>query len=69
MSGTGNCYDSAPMESFFHTLKNELMLRDVIDSRAETKATIFEYIEIYYNKKGLHSSLKYKTPEEVFLTK
>ena len=68
MSGTGNCYDNAPMESFFHTLKNELMLRDVINSRAETRATIFEYIEIYYNKKRLHSSLRYRTPEEVFLT-
>ena len=69
MSGTGNCYDNAPMESFFHTLKNELLLRDVIDSKYRTRITIFEYLEFYYNKKRLHSSLKYKTPDEVYLNK
>lgn len=69
MSGSGNCYDNAPMESFFHTLKNELLLKKSIDSKYLTRITIFEYIEFYYNKKRLHSSLKYRTPDEVFFNK
>ena len=66
MSSTGNCYDNAPMESFFHSLKNELFLRNGIGTKTQARATIFEYIEFYYNKKRLHSSLKYRTPDEVF---
>ena len=66
MSGAGNCYDNAPMESFFKTLKAEIVLADCIDTKRATRAMIFEYIEIYYNKKRLHSSLKYRTPDEVF---
>lgn len=66
MSGRGNCYDNAPMESFFHTLKNELLLSGKLETRYKTRIAIFEYIEIYYNKKRLHSSLKYKTPDEVY---
>lgn len=69
MSGRGNCYDNAPMESFFHTLKNELLLSGKLETRYKTRIAIFEYIEIYYNKKRLHSSLKYKTPDEVYNSK
>lgn len=69
MSGRGNCYDNAPMESFFHTLKNELLLSGKLKTRYKTRITIFEYIEIYYNKKRLHSSLKYRTPDEVYNSK
>lgn len=68
MSGKGNCYDNAPMESFFHTLKRELYLRNIITSKYQTRVMIFEYIEFYYNKKRLHSSLKYRTPDEVFFS-
>ncbi|MHC1737128.1 MAG: IS3 family transposase [Ignavibacteriaceae bacterium] len=68
ISGTGNCYDNAPMESFFHTLKNELLIKKAIDSKLSTRLMIFEYIEFYYNKKRLHSSLKYRTPDEVFFS-
>lgn len=66
MSNRGNCYDNAPMESFFHTLKNELLLSGKLETRYKTRIAIFEYIEIYYNKKRLHSSLKYRTPDEVY---
>lgn len=69
MSGKGNCYDNAPMESFFHTLKNELLLSGKLERRYMTRIAIFEYIEIYYNKKRLHSSLKYRTPDEVYNSK
>jgi transposase InsO family protein len=66
MSSKGNCYDNAPMESFFHSLKNELFMRYVIGTKSQTRSAIFEYIEFYYNKKRLHSSLKYRTPDQVF---
>ena len=69
MSGRGNCYDNAPMESFFHTLKNELLLSGKLETRYKTRIAVFEYIEIYYNKKRLHSSLNYKTPDEVYNSK
>jgi transposase InsO family protein len=66
MSGRGNCYDNAPMESFFHTLKNELVITRKYESKYLTRIAIFEYIELYYNKRRLHSSLKYKTPDEMY---
>lgn len=69
MSRSGNCYDNAPIESFFHTLKNELILSGKLVSRYLTRIVIFEYIEVYYNKKRLHSSLKYRTPDEVYFAK
>ncbi|TFB12621.1 IS3 family transposase [Candidatus Marinimicrobia bacterium MT.SAG.4] len=56
MSGKGNCYDNAVMESFFGTSH--------FDTRGEAKQMIFEYIEIFYNRRRLHSSLGYKTPLE-----
>ena len=64
MSGKGNCYDNAVMESFFDTLKTELVYPSHFDTRKEAKQKIFEYIEIFYNRPRLHSSLGYKTPLE-----
>ena len=62
MSGTGNCYDNAAMESFFHTLKTEHVYFEHYQTREETKKSIFEYIEVFYNRQRLHSTLSYKTP-------
>ena len=64
MSRKGNCWDNAPMESFFHSLKTELIYRCRLRTREQAKRAIFEYIEIFYNRKRLHSSLGYLSPEE-----
>ena len=63
MSRKGNCYDNAFVESFFHTLKNELEVK-IFKTKEEAKKEIFEYIETWYNNKRLHSSLGYMTPIE-----
>lgn len=62
MSRKGNCYDNAFAESFFRTLKVELVNRVKFNSIAEAKLAIFEYIEVWYNRQRLHSSLDYLTP-------
>lgn len=62
MSRKGNCYDNAVMESFFHTLKQECTDQLVKPTRAEMRAAIFEYIETFYNRTRLHSTLKYRSP-------
>ena len=62
MSRKGNCWDNAPMESFFHTLKVELIHHRKYETRDEARRDIFEYIEIFYNRKRLHSSLGYRSP-------
>jgi len=64
MSGAGNCYDNAITESFFHTLKTELIYWNVYQTREEAKRSIFEYIEIFYNRQRLHSALNYLSPVE-----
>lgn len=64
MSRRGNCYDNAVTESFFHTLKTELINRTKYRTRAEARRSIFEYIEIFYNRKRIHSTLGYLTPVE-----
>lgn len=64
MSRKGNCYDNAVMESFFHTLKNELVSFETFTTREEAKMKIFDYIEIYYNRQRIHSSINYFTPVE-----
>jgi putative transposase len=64
MSGTGNCYDNAPMESFFGTLKAELIHRRRYRSRDEARLDIVEYIEGFYNAKRRHSALGYRSPLE-----
>jgi transposase InsO family protein len=63
MSGRGDCYDNAAMESFWSTLKTELVHQEHYASHAEARASIFEYIEVFYNRKRLHSSLGYVSPE------
>ena len=64
MSGKGNCYDNAVSESFFKTLKTELIYFSRFQTRAEAKSEIFEYIEIFYNRQRRHSSLGYLSPAE-----
>jgi putative transposase len=64
MSAQGNCYDNAAMESFFHTLKTEHVHLCNYQTRAEASMSIFEYIEVFYNRKRLHSTLNYSTPVE-----
>jgi len=65
MSRKGNCWDNAVAESFFKTLKTELIYHQEYKTIEQAKLAVFEYIEIWYNRKRLHSSLGYKTPVEV----
>ena len=64
MSRRGNCLDNAPMESFFASLKKEHVHHTRFRSRAEARAAVFEYVEIFYNRQRLHSGLGYRTPAE-----
>ena len=64
MSRKGNCYDNAFVESFFRTLKVELVYTRKFRTREEARAAIFEFIEVWYNRQRLHSSLDYMTPEQ-----
>jgi putative transposase len=63
MSATGNCYDNAMKESFFATLKTECVVQPFA-TRAQATTAIFEYIEGFYNRQRLHSSLGYLSPEQ-----
>jgi transposase InsO family protein len=63
MSRAGNCYDNAVVESFFATLKNELVNRVRYRTRDEARASVFEWIECWYNRRRRHSSLGYLSPE------
>ena len=63
MSGKGDCWDNAMMESFWATFKTELIHQSSYATRAQARAAIFEYIEVFYNRKRLHSSLGYVSPE------
>ena len=64
MSRRGNCWDNAAMESFFASLKKELVHDERYTTRAEARASIFEYIEVFYNRIRLHSSLGNRSPAE-----
>jgi len=64
MSRKGNCWDNAVAESFFKSLKTELIYGNKLITKEKMKLEIFEYIEVWYNKKRRHSSLNYKTIEE-----
>lgn len=64
MSGKGNCYDNAITESFFSTLKKELIYLTNFETREQAATEIFEFIEIFYNRKRLHSALGYESPLE-----
>ncbi len=64
MSRTGNCYDNAAKESFFHTLKTDLVHHEHYRTRDEARASVFEYIEAFYNRQRIHSTLDYCSPVE-----
>ena len=64
MSGKGHCYDNAVAESFFHTLKTEHTNFYKYRIREEAKNSIFEYIEIFYNRQRAHSTIGYLAPDE-----
>lgn len=64
MSRKGNCLDNAPMESFFHTLKVELVHQRRWATRDEARRELFAYVEGYYNRQRIHSALGYRTPEQ-----
>lgn len=64
MSRKGDCWDNAVAESFFHSIKGELINHETYQSREAAKQSIFEYIEIFYNRKWRHSYLGYLSPEE-----
>jgi putative transposase len=63
MSRRGNCYDNAVMESFYKTLKSELVYHEKYQTREEARQSIFEYIEVFYNRQRRHSALGYLSPE------
>lgn len=62
MSRKGNCYDNAAMESFWSTLKLELVYRRTFDTRYQARTEIFDYIETFYNRQRSHSALDYQSP-------
>lgn len=64
MSRKGNCWDNAAMESFFRSLKVESIYHETFKTREEAKSSIFDYIEIFYNRQRKHSTLNYLSPSE-----
>ena len=64
MSRRGNCWDNAAMESFFGTLKKERVHHERYRTRAEARSSIFEYIETFYNRERIHSTLGYLSPDD-----
>ncbi|KTC81422.1 IS3 family transposase [Legionella brunensis] len=64
MSRKGNCWDNAIAESFFHTLKVELVHQCIYTTREQARLSLFQYLEVYYNKNRMHSAIDYCTPFE-----
>ncbi len=64
MSRKGNCWDNAVAESFFKTLKAECVYQNKFTGKEQAALMIFEYIEIWYNRKRLHSALGYMSPQD-----
>ena len=64
MSRSGDCYDNAVVESFWSTLKRELVHHASYATRAQATAAIFEWVECWYNRRRRHSALGYKSPDE-----
>lgn len=62
MSRKGNCWDNAVAESFFATIKEELVYKRTWKGRNDLRSAVFEYIEVFYNRRRLHSSLGYRAP-------
>ena len=64
MSGSGNCYDNALAESFFHSLKTEWVYFEKYETKEQASLSVFEYIESFYNRQRFHSNLGYRSPEK-----
>ncbi len=64
ISRKGNCWDNAPIESFFATLKKELVYHERYQNRSEARSSLFEYIEVFYNRVRKHSALGYLSPAQ-----
>jgi transposase InsO family protein len=64
MSRKGHCYDNAVVESFFHTLKTELVGFEDYHTRDQARASVFEYMEVFYNRLRRHSTLNYRSPAD-----
>ena len=64
MSRKGNCYDNAAMESFFHSLKTELVSHEHYRTHDQARASLFDYIEAFYNRQRIHSTLDYWSPAD-----
>ena len=64
MSRKGNCYDNATMESFWGTLKTELVHHVEYNTHAQARISIFKYIECWYNRRRRHSAIGYQSPEQ-----
>ncbi len=62
MSRKGNCWDNAPMESFFNSLKNERVFHEDYLTREQAKRDLFDYLEVFYNRRRRHSALNYQSP-------
>lgn len=62
MSRKGNCWDNAPMESFFHSLKTDLVMHCDYQTRNEARASLFDYMEVFYNRQRRHSTINYVAP-------
>ena len=65
MGRRGQCWDNALAESFFAALKNELVYRTVFATQEKARRAVAEYIEVFYNRIRLHSTLGYRTPAEI----
>jgi putative transposase len=63
MSRKGNCWDNAAMESFFHTLKTEMIFHEEFKTREQARQAVFEWIEVFYNRQRIHSTIGFKSPE------
>ena len=66
MGRTGVCWDNAAAESFFASLKNEMYYHRVFETRQRARFAVAEYIEVFYNRKRLHSTLGYRTPAQTW---
>ena len=67
MSGQGSCFDNAVMESFFSSLKRELVYLETFHTKDQARQSVFEYVEIFFNRQRRHSSLNQRTPLEYYL--
>ncbi len=67
MSHKANCWDNAPTESFFNSLKNERVHGTRYATRADAETDLFQYIEVFYNRRRRHSSLGYSSPTQFLM--